>query len=176
MSLSKPLLRLAVAALTLAVFTAGAAFAQAPNNPVGLWNFQAFDDNTPGLNALGNQDICFLANGTWFGVNFPGWGGRWFQKGNNAAGNGDRVRLLGNWASGDGNDSAEIHFISLGSMTGGWHEWTDGFGFVLWLQISGRRIGNLCPAPAELQLFEQADASRSPWLEKSGSADSCTAQ
>ncbi len=176
MSVSKQLHRVVVAALALALCAAGTAFAQAPNNPVGLWNFQAYNDAAAGMNALGNQNICFLANGTWFGTTFPNWNGLWFQKGNNAAGNGDRVRLVGNWAAGAGNDSAEIHFMNLNLMTGGWHEWTDGFGFVLWIQIVGTRLGNVCPAPAELELFEEADTSRRPWEEKSGSPGSCTAQ
>jgi hypothetical protein len=177
MSVSAHLPRVAAIALVLALCAAGTAFAQAPNNPVGLWNFQAYNDNSPNLAAMGNQNICFLANGTWFGTTFPGWNGRWFQKGNNAAGNGDRVRLVGNWANGAGNDSAEIHFMNLTQMDGGWHEWTDGFGAVLWLQIIGRKIGNFCPLPAELELeASEADESRRPWEEKGGSPDACTVQ
>jgi hypothetical protein len=163
----------AVAALALCA--TGAAFAQAPNNPVGLWNFQAYADNSANLFAMGNQNICFLANGTWYGTTFPNWNGRWFQKGNNVAGNGDRVRIVGNWAFGAGNDSAEISFINLSLMTGGWHEWTDGFGVVLWIQITGRKIGTNCPPPASLEFEATADeAQRRPWEEKGAQEPVCS--
>lgn len=165
MSVSSKLARIVVAALAIPLFLTVAAVAQAPNNPVGLWRFQAYNDNSANLAAMGSQDICFLANGTWFGTTFPNWNGRWFQKGNNAAGNGDRVRILGNWANGAGNDSAEISFINLNLMTGGWHEWTDGFGTVLWIQTAGTRIGNLCPAPPASDGPEE-DVKRRPWDEK----------
>jgi hypothetical protein len=173
MSTSSKLARIVVAALALPLLVTGAALAQAPNNPVGLWNFQAYADNSPNLATMGSQNICFLANGTWFGTTFPNWNGRWFQKGNNAAGNGDRVRILGNWANGAGNDSAEISFINLSLMTGGWHEWTDGFGAVLWIQITGRKIGNFCPAPALSEFATDDEAQRRPWEEKGATEPTC---
>jgi len=178
-ALSK-LARVSAATLVLALCITAAAFAQAPNNPVGLWRFQAYNDNSPALNIMGAQNICFLANGTWFGTTFPNWNGRWFQKGNNAAGNGDRVRIVGNWANGAGNDSAEISFINLNLMTGGWHEWTDGFGVVFWIQITGTRLGP-CPAgPAPVVDPRATDADdeaqRMPWLEKGSPEPACPAQ
>lgn len=166
---------LAAVAVQAVVLCAPAAFAQAPNNPVGLWNVQAYFDNTPAINPAGTQNICFLANGTWYSPTFPNWNGRWFQKGNNAAGNGDRVRILGNWAFGAGNDSAELSFINLGLMTGGWHEWTDGFGAVLWLQLVGRRIGTACPPPLSVDSAAVDDSSRRPWEERGASPPACEA-
>lgn len=158
--------RVAVATLVLALSVTGAAFAQAANNPVGLWRFQAFDDNTPALAALGTQDICFLANGTWFSTTFPNFNGHWFQKGNNAAGNGDRVRLLGNWADGTGNGSAEIDFVHLNLMTGAWNEWTDRFNSILWLRMHGTRVSNVCPPPATSSSASFDDTQQTPFGKK----------
>jgi hypothetical protein len=138
-----------VAALAAALLMANSqsALAQAPNNPVGLWSLSAYNDNTPNLAFMATQRICFLANGTWFSPTFAGWGGRWFQKGNNAAGNGNRVRIAGNYANGVGNDSAEVDFIHLRLMTGPWTEWRDAFPFLAWARVTLTRIGN-CVAPA----------------------------
>ena len=174
MSVSSKVARVSAAVLVLVLCATVAAFAQAPNNPVGLWNFQAYNDNSPALTPMGTQNICFLANGTWYGTTFPNWNGRWFQKGNNLAGNGDRVRILGNWAFGAGNDSAEISFINLNLMTGGWHEWTDGFGVFFWIQITGRRIGPNCPPPLPFSASaSDDDAERSPWEEKGAEEPTC---
>ena len=104
---------------------------------------------------MATQNICFLAGGTWFGTTFPAWAGRWFQKGNNAAGNGNRVRLNGNYAGGVGNDSAEIDFDNLKLMTGAWNEWRDGFPFFVWTRVVLARIGN-CQGPAP---FAQTNAT-----------------
>lgn len=143
---SKLLLVTAVA-LVISLSMADTGFAQAPNNPVGLWSLTFYNDNTPALTPMATQNICFVAGGTWYSTTFPAWNGRWFQKGNNAAGNGDRVRVLGNWASGFGNDSADLNFIHVRLMTGSWNEWIDGFGFFVWTQVTLTRIGNLCPPP-----------------------------
>lgn len=136
-------------ALAAALLMAGAhsASAQAPNNPVGLWSLSAYNDNTPNLAFMATQRICFLANGTWFSPTFAGWAGRWFQKGNNFAGNGNRVRIAGNYANGVGNDSAELDFIHLRLMTGPWTEWRNAFPFLLWARVTATRIG-ACAAPA----------------------------
>jgi hypothetical protein len=119
------------AALALALFV-GATVAQASTpTPVGLWRIKVYDD-TNNLGWTGTQDICFLAGGTWFGPAFPGWSGFWFQKGIAAAGNGDHVRLLGNWNAGEGNDSAELDFTNVDLITGFWTEWTDNDSTKLW--------------------------------------------
>jgi hypothetical protein len=113
----------AVLVLAIALF-AGAAGAQ-PNNPVGLWNVVAHDDTNPFMPITGAQQVCFLANGTWFSPTYPGWGGVWFQKGfAGAPGLGNRLRLLGNWGGGPPfSDSAELDFIHLDLITGPWTEW-----------------------------------------------------
>jgi hypothetical protein len=146
MRLSKILLASFVT-LAIGLGASGTASAQAPNNPVGLWSVTFYNDNTPGLTQMATQNICFVVNGTWYGTTFPSWGGRWFQKGNNAAGNGNRVRLDGNYASGVGNDSAEIDFVHLKLMTGAWNEWRDGFPFFVWTRVLLTKLGTTCPAP-----------------------------
>jgi hypothetical protein len=135
-----------LAALVLAA--GGQAFAQAPNNPVGLWTVQGWVDNAAAMPPAGVQNICFLANGTWFSPTFAGWNGLWFQKGNNAAGNGDRVRIIGNYANNVGNDGAEVDFTNLRLMVGTWSEWRDGFPFVFWGRVTLTRIGNCVAPPA----------------------------
>lgn len=143
--------RLVLTMAIAALLAAGAgAFAQT-NNPVGQWQASAFNDATPNLAPMAVQTLCFRVNGTWFGT-FPGWRGSWFQKGANAAGNGNRVRVLGNFLSGGnigaGNDSAEFDFISTNLMTAPWNEWldlaTNGTGLGLVLRISAVRTSNTC--------------------------------
>ena len=175
MRLSK--LRLAVvAALVIGLSMAGTAFAQAPNNPVGLWSLTFYNDNTPNLAQMATQNICFVANGTWYGTTFPAWGGRWFQKGNNAAGNGNRVRIMGNYASGVGNDSAEVDFVNLRLMTGAWNEWRDGFPFFVWTRVTLTRIGNLCPAPAGPEVEATEDDGSNPFDKGGAVPPTCEAQ
>jgi hypothetical protein len=172
MRLSKVLLALLVA-LAIGLSASGTAFAQAANNPVGLWSVTFYNDNTPTLATMATQNVCFVANGTWYGTTFPGWAGRWFQKGNNAAGNGDRVRLDGNYASGVGNDSAEIDFVHLKLMTGGWHEWRDGFPFLTWTRVVLTRLGT-CPAtPSGLMATATVDDGSNPLDKDGASPPSC---
>lgn len=164
--------RLAYAALITGFLLIGsdAAFAQA-TNPVGQWQASAFNDPTPNLTPLATQTLCFRANGTWFGT-FPGWRGSWFQKGANAAGNGNRVRILGNFLSGGntgaGNDSAEFDFINSNLMTGPWNEWIDvalnGSTAGFWLRISATRTSNACTiAPVPPATFGPNEEQRMPW-------------
>ena len=111
-------------ALALALF-AGAAGAQ-PNSAIGLWNVVAHDDTNPGMPIVGAQQVCILANGTWFSPTYAGWAGVWYQKGfAGAPGLGNHVRLLGNWqpAGTPFADSAELNVIHLTMMTGPWTEW-----------------------------------------------------
>jgi hypothetical protein len=140
-----------------ALLAGGQAFAQV-NNPVGLWTIQGWTDNAPGMPAGGVQNICFLAGGTWFSTTFPGWTGLWFQKGAAAAGNGDRVRMLGNYANNVGNDSLEIDFVNGNLMTGPWTEWRDNFVFVAWARSSLTRIGN-CAGPPPNGVITSTDPS-----------------
>jgi hypothetical protein len=139
----------------------------AQNSPVGYWRATAYNDNTPNLALLHTQNICFNNNGTWWGT-FPGWSGRWFQKGNNASGNGNRVRLLGNFSGGGGNDSAELDFVNLKLMTGPWTEFLDvpsGVGgFFFWLRVELNFAAKTCPPqPQQAAPFGEKDDRRSPF-------------
>jgi hypothetical protein len=150
-------LRWLPAALTglLLAATAAAQGAAAPtlNNPVGLWKISAYDDTKPGMPVTGVQEICFQAGGTWYSPVFVGWGGIWFQKGGNAAGNGDRVRVLGQAIQGAGtNDSAELDYVNTTLMSGPWTEWTDNANpppppFFAWDRVKLCYVGPLCPPP-----------------------------
>jgi hypothetical protein len=152
----------------------GPAWGQAPNNPVGLWRVTAFNDAAAAMPFTGAQNVCFLANGTWFSPTFAGWGGFWFQKGNNAAGNGDRVRVFGNWANGAGNDSAELDFVHLRLMTGPWTEWIDNGGFNgFWLRVTVTRIGN-CVAPAPAASFDAESVNTPPLTVTGTDVPACT--
>lgn len=130
------------------------------NTPVGHWELRGFNDDSPNLSLLATQRICILANGTWYSTTFPNWHGRWFQKGNNAAGNGNRVRLLGNYANGVGNDSAELDFVNTRSMNGPWTEWrdVDASRFRVWVRVQARLISKRCPKPAKLSARATAAA------------------
>jgi hypothetical protein len=134
-----------LAATLLALASAQPAQAQA-NTAVGRWRLSFFNDNTPGLAPMAIQDICILANGTWYSPSFMGWRGRWFQKGTVPAGNGDRVRMLGNYANGVGNDGAEIEFVTVNMMTGAWTEWRDfPNAFFVWTRVTLIRSAPTCP-------------------------------
>ncbi len=127
------------------------------NTPVGHWRVTPYMDDSPNLTKGQTQEICFVADGTWYGTMFPNWGGKWFQKGNNAAGNGDRVRLVGNWADGAGNDSAELDFVNRRLMTGPWSEWTDaGSGCCTFWRVQARRLRKRCPKPKTFDLKDKA--------------------
>jgi hypothetical protein len=126
---------------------AHAASAQAPNNPVGLWSVAFFVDDNAGMPQSATQTLCFLTNGTWYSPSFPGWHGRWFQKGNSATGNGDPLSVIGNYATNTGNDSAALGFVSVNLMTGAWNEWQDNFGFINWTHASATRTGKCGPPP-----------------------------
>jgi hypothetical protein len=153
-------LLVALAILLAAGAGSGRAAAQANVAP-GMWRLAFFNDNSPGMSALATQTLCILPNGTWFGTTFPNWGGNWFDKGLNAAGNGDRVRLLGNYAGGDGNDGAELHFINANLMTGAWTEWRDATGgFRVWTTVTLTRVGGACPRQPRAAPAAQAREER----------------
>jgi hypothetical protein len=140
-----------VLSLLAVVFASAATLAEAQGNtPVGRWNLAAYNDATPNMNLMANHTICFVATGpgvgTWVG-SFPGWNGRWFQKGLNVAGHGDRVRLVGGYANGAGNDAAELDFNNINNMTGPWSEWRDNFAFLAWAKVVLTRINQSCTTP-----------------------------
>jgi len=87
-NLSRPL----VAAALLLLASAAAAPAQ-QNTAVGLWQLNFFQDDLLGMPSTSVEQICVKPDGTWFGPLFAGWQGRWFQKGVNPPGFGDRVRI-----------------------------------------------------------------------------------
>jgi hypothetical protein len=135
---------LALAGL-LALVSAIPASAQPNNTPVGRWRITFYNDNTPGMTQMATQGLCILPNNTWYGT-FPNWRGRWFQKGVNPAGIGDRFRLLGNYAGGAGNDAAELEFVNLGTMAGTWTEWRDFSNpFFVWTRAILTRVAPNCP-------------------------------
>jgi hypothetical protein len=151
----------AACALLLA---AGGASAQSANTPVGQWTLKWAFDNTPGMTPTGGmQTICFLPNGTWYSSSFSGWSGRWFQKGINAAGNGDHVRLAGNYAGNVGNDSFELDFVTVNLMTGPWTEWRDNFVFLAWVRTELTRTGRCTVmkalVPTELKAASETKAN-----------------
>ncbi len=158
MNMTKTLASIAVAAL-LAPGSATSASAQG-NTAVGLWRVTAFDDTSPNLNFQATQDICIRPDGTWHGTTFPNWFGRWFQKGANAAGNGNHVALVGNFIDADGNDTFELDFVNSDLMTGTWREWTDGLGFLVWLRSNFARVSRDCPPRAPLSAEAAAEAAR----------------
>ncbi|HET6376365.1 MAG TPA: hypothetical protein VFF88_09975 [Methylocella sp.] len=57
---------------------------------MGLWKVTFYLE--PGLSLGASQNICFLANGTWYSTTFSNWKGDWFQKG-------DRLRWYGRTSS-----------------------------------------------------------------------------
>ena len=146
------------------------------NTPVGYWRLTFYADNTPNFSTFATQHICFYPNGTWEGT-FPGWHGLWFQKGLNASGNGDRVRLVGNYAGGLGNDGAELDFINLqipGNlviprklMTGTWTEWRDvplnfSSSFRFWGKVTFTFEQEDCPKLKEAAAQTDKDDGRNP--------------
>lgn len=132
------------------------------NAPIGHWEIKFFNDETPNLSPAATQRICFVANGTWYSTTFPNWHGLWFQKGIDAAGNGDRVRILGNYAGGVGNDSSEMEFVHGTLMTGPWTEWRDVdiAGFKFWGRARLRQIDRECPQAAIIDTKDKAALSR----------------
>lgn len=147
--------RIVVLAAALLLVTVASASAQGANTPLTGTQWQAipFVDNAPLMNQGTTQFICFRANGTYFGVNgFGGqaWSGRWDQKGGNAAGNGNEIRLRGNFSAGLGNEGASGHFVALNIISMKWEQFTDGpangqnFGFPF--QVVLVATGLPCPA------------------------------
>ncbi len=121
------------------------------NTPVGHWEATFYNDDTPNLTNLATHGICFRANGTWYSTTYANWSGYWFQKGSNAAGNGNRVRIVGNFWEGDGNDSGELDFINNDLMTGPWTEWLDPNGFRVWATTQMKRLSKRCPKRAKIK-------------------------
>jgi len=145
------------------------------NTPVGYWRVTYYMDNS-NFFTLATQHICFYANGTWKGT-FPGWQGFWYQKGSNPAGNGNRVRIIGNYANGLGNDGAEVEFVNLqipGSliiprklMTGYWTEWRDVTPnfvgtFYCWATVTLTFEQDDCPSFKEEPVPKGQDERRNP--------------
>lgn len=147
--------RVALLAAFLLLAASSVASAQGANSPLTGTQWQAipFIDNTPLMTQGTTQFICFRANGTYFGVNgFGGqaWSGRWDQKGGNAAGNGDEIRLRGNFSAGAGNEGASGHFVSLSIISFKWEQFIDGpasglnFGFPFQVVL----VATALPCPA----------------------------
>jgi hypothetical protein len=131
----------ATAACALMLAAGGASAQSAANTAVGKWTVNWSFDATPGMAPVGTQEICILAGGTWYSPSFAGWSGRWFQKGMAAAGNGDHVRLTGNYAGNAGNDSFELDFVTVNMMSGPWSEWRDNYAYLGLVRSSFTRAG-----------------------------------
>ncbi len=157
----RPLSTFAAVFLVLALAGITPGHAQAPNNPVGKWTLNWSVDKSPGMAPVGSQQICFLANGTWYSPTFSGWHGLWFQKGNNASGNGDHVSMLGNYAGNVGNDAMQLDFVTVNLMAGPWVEWRDNFVFVNWIRAAATRVGPCGPSPNLTAEAEKAAAATS---------------
>ena len=152
-----------VLALLLLLGATGGALAQG-NTAVGLWRVTVFNDLTPNLSFQGLQEICIRPDRTWHGTTLPGWGGFWFQKGLNTAGNGNHVALVGNFvfAGGEVNDAVDLDFVNSDLMTGTWRDWQDGFVVIFWLRADLARVARECgPAPT-LSPEAAAAAAKSP--------------
>jgi hypothetical protein len=98
----------------------------------------------PGLWSLGGiQTICLKKDGTWTGVSFSPWGGKW----QNMRDIGAKAIIFGNFNAGADNDS-----IVVGpTLQANWNEWPDNLN----LPSQGLKIITLsfvsappCPAPA----------------------------
>lgn len=100
----------------------------------------------PGLWDVGGiQQICLVADGTWYGTTFPTWNGHW----NAGAGVEDQNLVYGNYTFSDipgvGNDSMVIDKQNLADWTE-WNDYTVQVGFdddVQWTFIQ-----KSCPPPA----------------------------
>ncbi len=106
--------------------------------------------NKPGLyDIAGLQQICLVADHTWYGTTFSGWGGGW-RSGMTG------TNLYGNYDSGAGNDS-----IVLGvDNTGIWEEWRDDGSFQNFIRTATLTyIGKDCPPPAAQSARQSADPS-----------------
>ena len=139
---------------TITVAAANVARAAAMNSPVGPWSFSYWKDDDPAMPPLGGQSICVLANGTWYSQN-NSMAGRWFQKGGGASGNGDRVRLLGNWGIAgrpNGNVAMELDFVNTDFVTGTLTIWRDATLAVYpnpWMRTQAQRTAPSCPPPPQ---------------------------
>ena len=159
---------LTAVAVLLALGSATSALAQS-NTAVGLWRVTAFNDLSPDLRFVGTHEICIRPDRTWHARTLPGWGGFWFQKGLDPAGNGNHVALIGNFtvASGHVNDSVELDFVNSDLMTGTWRDWRDGFVVIIWLRTNFTRVARECDAAqAPSPGAAAAPDVHSPWGEQ----------
>ena len=113
---------LASSVLAMGAFASSATAAAAPGN----------------YNAGGIQPICLLANGTWYGEAFSGWGGTWGPGPTTE----DATILHGNYASGAGNDSMNIKGRSVD-----WTEWQDDESYQAFLDTTFTKIRGACTPP-----------------------------
>ena len=117
------------AVLISSVLGAGA-FAASSASAAGL---------TPG-NYLASsiQNICLLADHTWYGEDFAGWTGVW-RKGPTKE---DKNILYGNYHNGGGNDAM---VVAKGNVD--WTEWRDHESFHTFLDGTFVRTGDTCTPP-----------------------------
>lgn len=94
----------------------------------------------PGEYSIGGyQQICIVADGSWYGTTFPDWGGLWIYDADTKT-----TSVFGNYASGAGNDSMAI---KAGSAN--WTEWRDDQGFQMFVtKLTFTKLSNRCSAQA----------------------------
>jgi hypothetical protein len=128
------------------VLLASMAFAAQPN---GEWNAVYFNDQ--GWARGGSEQICFVADGTWYSTTFPAWGGHWFRKG-------DRVMMSGNWDGGLGNNGIVLQMISRSRMTGVNIQFRDGSSPSPWSLWNVGKLSGTCGPPASQGFIEEREA------------------
>jgi hypothetical protein len=123
----------AAAAVAAAVAATPAQAAQSQAARTGGARLAAGSYELDGVHA-----ICLVADGTWYGEDFHGWGGDWM------VGSNGQTAIFGNYASGAGNDSMVVR---KGVVQ--WSEWSDGLTSQAFLRGPFTALSGKCAPPAK---------------------------